>query len=300
MKPRSRAEDEQAPMRVHTAVILAAGHGTRFLPATKAIPKEMLPLIDRPIVQYVVEEAVAAGIDHIVMVTSAGKRAIEDHFDRAPVVEAALAAKGDEARLDELTRLVGLAHMSFVRQKEQLGVGHAVLQARRVVGREPFLLAFPDDIIESEVPAARQLMDVYERHGSVVAVEQVPREDIPSYGIVSGEQIEENVYKLDRLVEKPRIEDAPSDLGIVGRYVLSPDVFDILETTKPGAGGEIQVTDALAELARRGAMYACRFQGQRFDTGRPLGLLKASIEIGLRRPDIGPELRAFLRSLPLD
>ena len=286
-------------MAIHKAVILAAGHGTRFLPATKAVPKEMLPLIDRPIIQYVVEEAVASGIEHIIMVTSGGKRAIEDHFDRAPSLEAALSAKGDEARLEEVLRLTRLADFSYVRQMDQLGVGHAVLSARHVIGNEPFLLAFPDDVIIGDPPAARQLIDVYDRYGSVVAVEQVAREDIPSYGIVSGKEVESGVYKLDALIEKPCVEDAPTDLGIVGRYVLGPDVFDEITKVRPGALGEIQITDALAALARRGAMYACRFRGKRYDTGRPLGLLKASVEIALQREDIGPEFRDYIRNLSL-
>ena len=284
-------------MPIHKAVILAAGHGIRFLPATKAIPKEMLPLVDRPIIQYAVEEAVASGIEHIIMVTSGGKRAIEDHFDRAFALESALSASGSEALLEEVQRLSRLANFSYVRQMEQRGVGHAVLCARHVVGDEPFLLMFPDDIIVAEPPAARQLIDVYERHGSVVAVERVPREDIPSYGIVSGKEMENGVYKLDALIEKPRVEDAPSDLAIVGRYVLGPDVFDELTEVRPGALGEIQITDALAGLAHRGTMYACRFQGKRYDTGRPLGFLKASVELALQREDIGPEFRDYLRNL---
>lgn len=286
-------------MSVRTAVILAAGHGTRFLPATKVVPKEMFPLIDRPIIEYVVEEAVAAGVDHIVVVTSGHKRAIEDYFDRMPVIEEALRAKGDHARLALITRLHDMAHFSYVRQREQKGVGNAVLHARRAVGDEPFLLFFPDDVIRGEVPVARQLAGTYERFGSTVAVESVPAADIPSYGIVAGDEIDPGVYRLNRLVEKPRIEDAPSDLGIVGRYVFGPEIFDILEHTKPGAGGEVQITDAMATLARTGDMYALRFVGERFDTGRPLGLLKASVAFGLDRPDIGPEFRQFLRGLAL-
>ncbi len=287
-------------MHVRKAVILAAGHGTRFLPATKAVPKEMLPLVDRPIIQYVVEEAVAAGIDHIIMVTAGSKRAVEDHFDTSHALEAALRAKGDDERLSEVTRLSALCDISFVRQREQRGVGHAVMATRRAIGHEPFLLIFPDDIIESDIPVSKQLIDVYERFGSVVAVEHVPKEDIPSYGIVAGKEVAEGVYHLDTLVEKPRIEDAPSDLGIVGRYVLAPEVFRSLDRTQPGALGEIQITDAMADLARQGIMYAYRFQGKRFDTGRPLGLLKASVEFALRRPDTGPEFRAFLRTLDLN
>jgi UTP--glucose-1-phosphate uridylyltransferase len=287
-------------VKVHKAVVLAAGYGTRLLPATKAQPKEVLPLVDKPIIQYVVEEAVASGLEQVVIVTSSGKRAVEDHFDRSIELEQALLAKGDLARLEEIRRVSELADIVYVRQKEQRGIGDAVLTARRVVGREPFVLFFPDDVIIADVPVARQLMQVFQaRGGSVLAVEEVPREEVESYGIVDGEPAGEGVYRVRGLVEKPQPEEAPSNLGIVGRYVLTPEIFDALSETPPGKGGEIQITDALALLLQKQPMFAYRFSGKRYDTGRPLGLIKASIELALMRPDMGPELRHYLRGLDL-
>jgi UTP--glucose-1-phosphate uridylyltransferase len=288
-------------MKPRKAVILAAGYGTRLLPATKAQPKEALPLVDKPIIQYAVEEAAASGIDQVVIVTSSGKRAVEDHFDRSLELEQALLEKGDHQRLEEIRRVSDLAQIVYVRQKEQLGIGHAVLTVRDVIGNEPFALMFPDDVILSAIPATGQLVAAFEAHGgSVLAVEQVPKADVESYGIVDGEMIEEGLYRVRGLVEKPKPDDAPSDLGIVGRYVLAPEIFDVLDRTPPGKNGEIQITDGLSLLLGEQSMFACRFQGRRFDTGRPLGLIKASVELGLQRPDIGPELREFLRSLDLN
>jgi len=285
---------------VHKAVVLAAGYGTRLLPATKAQPKEALPLVDKPIIQYTVEEAADSGLRQVIIVTASGKRAVEDHFDRSLELEMALREKGDLARLAEIQRISDLADIVYVRQKEQLGVGHAVLTARDVVGNEPFVLFFPDDVIVAEVPVARQLIDVFNRCGGpVIAVQEVPESEVESYGVVDAEPIGDGIYRVRGLVEKPRPEEAPSNLGIVGRYVLSPDVFEVLETTAPGKNREIQITDALAGLLRRRELFACRFEGRRYDTGRPLGLLQASIELALRRPDIGPGLREYLRSLDL-
>ncbi|MBI1884911.1 MAG: UTP--glucose-1-phosphate uridylyltransferase GalU [Chloroflexi bacterium] len=286
-----------APVR--KAVILAAGHGTRFLPATKAQPKEMLPLVDRPVIQYVVEEAVAAGLEQIIMVTASNKRAVEDHFDRDPELERLLAAKGENDRLREVKHLADLAHISFVRQKERLGIGHAVLQARPLVGDEPFALFFPDDIIESDVPAIGQLIQVYERYGhSVLAVQQLPREEVVHYGVITPEPVEERVYNVLGIVEKPRLEEAPSDLTTVGRYVLKPEIFPILARTPPGANGEIQLTDSLGLMLKAGhKIYACQYQGERFDTGRPIGLIKASLALALRRPDLAAELKAYVQAL---
>ncbi len=285
-------------MSVRKAVILAAGYGTRMLPATKAQPKETLPLVDKPIIQYTVEEAAASGLDQVIIVTSAGKRAVEDHFDRAPELERALASKGDHAKLEEIKRISSLAHIVYVRQQEQRGIGDAVLTVRELVGREPFVLFFPDDVIVSDVPAARQLITAFEANdGPVLAVEEVPKEEVSSYGIVDGEAIDEGTYRVRALVEKPTPEEAPSNLAIVGRYVLTPEIFDVLTETPPGKGGEVQITDALALLLRQQPMFAYRFQGRRYDTGRPLGLLKASLELALQRPDIGPALRSYLRSL---
>jgi UTP--glucose-1-phosphate uridylyltransferase len=301
---RYNAPVSEAPggfVHVRKAVVLAAGYGTRMLPATKAQPKESLPLVDKPIIQYTVEEAAAAGLSQVVIVTAAGKRAVEDHFDRSLELELTLTEKGDVARLAEIQRISDLADIVYVRQKEQRGIGHAVLQARHVVGNEPFLLMFPDDVLVADVPVARQMVDVFEeRGGSVIAVQHVADSEVESYGIVGGEDVGENVVRVTSLVEKPRLSEAPSRLGIVGRYVLTPEVFDIIENTPPGKNREIQITDALATLMGTQPVFAYEFEGRRYDTGRPLGLLTAAIEIALRRSDIGPELRGYLRSLPLD
>ena len=288
-------------MSVRKAVILAAGYGTRLLPATKAQPKETLPLIDRPIIQYTVEEAAASGLEQVIIVTSAGKRAVEDHFGRSLELEQALAEKGEEKLLQEIRRISDLANIVYVRQKEQRGIGDAVMTVRDVVGNEPFVLFFPDDVIVSEVPAARQLIAAFESHGgSILAVEEVPPEEVESYGIVDGEPVSEGVYRVRALVEKPKPSEAPSNLGIVGRYVLTPEIFDSIAETPPGKGGELQITDCLSRLLRDQPMFAYRFQGRRYDTGRPLGLLKASVELALERPDIGPEFRQYLRGLDLN
>ena len=287
-------------MNVRKAVILAAGYGTRFLPATKAIPKEMLPLVDRPAIQHVVEEAIRAGLEQIIMVTAAAKRAVEDHFDRDRELEQWLEQKGNAQQADEMRRLAGLADIVCVRQKERLGIGHAVLMARSLVGDEPFALFFPDDIIESEVPAIKQLMDVFYRHGgSVLAVQRVPREEIHHYGVIEPKPLEERVYQVLGIVEKPSASEAPSDLTVVGRYVLTPAIFPILASTPPDAkaGGEIQLTDGIARLLGEESVFACRYEGERFDVGRPLGLLKASLSMALARPDLGPELRRYLQDL---
>jgi len=288
-------------VRVRKAVVLAAGYGTRLLPATKAQPKESLPLVDKPIIQYTVEEAVAAGLRQVIIVTAASKRAVEDHFDRSLELEMTLREKGDLSRLAEMQQISDLADFVYVRQKEQKGVGHAVLQARDIVGDEPFLLMFPDDVLVADVPVAKQMVDVFEqRGGSVIAVQEVPPSEVESYGIVGGRAIDGRVMQVDTLVEKPSPGEAPSNLGIVGRYVLTPAIFDVLERTAPGKGREIQLTDAIAALMEREPVYAYEFEGRRFDTGRPLGLLLAAIEIGLRRSDMGPGLREYLRTLPLD
>jgi len=287
-------------VNVRKAVILAAGYGTRFLPATKAIPKEMLPLVDRPAIQHVVEEAVRAGLEQIIMVTAAAKRAVEDHFDRDRDLEQWLEQKGNVQQADEMRRLAGLADIVCVRQKERLGIGHAVLMARSLVGDEPFALFFPDDIIESEVPAIKQLMDVFYRRGdSVLAVQRVPREEIHHYGVIEPKPLEERVYQVLGIVEKPPANEAPSDLTVVGRYVLTPAIFPILASTPPDAkaGGEIQLTDGIARLLAEESVFACRYEGERFDVGRPLGLLKASLSMALARPDLGPELRRYLQDL---
>ena len=288
-------------MSVRKAVILAAGYGTRLLPATKVIPKESLPLVDKPIIQYAVEEAAASGVEQIIIVTSAGKQAVEDHFDRSLELEQALAAKGDSERLEEMRSISRLANIVYVRQHEQLGIGDAVLTTKELVGDEPFVLFFPDDVIVSAVPAAQQVIAAFEAHGgSVLAVEEVAPEDVQSYGIIDGEAIGEGVYRVRSVVEKPKPADAPSNLGIVGRYVLTPQIFDALAETPPGAAGEIQLTDGISILLKSQPVFAYRFQGRRYDTGRPLGLLKAAVDVALQRPDLGPPLRRYLRTLDLD
>jgi UTP--glucose-1-phosphate uridylyltransferase len=272
-----------------------------MLPATKAQPKESLALVDKPIIQYAVEEAAAAGLDQVIIVTSSGKRAVEDHFDRSLELEQALAAKGDTSRLEQIRNISDLANIVYVRQKEQLGIGHAVLTVRDLVGREPFVLFLPDDVIVSDRPAAAQLIDIFDAHGGcVLALEEVPPEEVEAYGIVDGEPIDEGLYRVRGLVEKPRREDAPSNLAVVGRYVLTPEIFDALDETPVGKNGELQITDGLATLLGRQAMFGYQFRGRRFDTGRPLGLLKASVELALARSDLGPEFRRFLRTLDLN
>lgn len=287
-------------MEVRKAVITAAGLGTRFLPATKAQPKEMLPLVDRPLIQYAVEEAAASGIEQIVIVTRLSKRGVEDHFKRSFELEYALKQRGELGLLAEVRRISELADICYVRQTRQLGLGHAILMAKDFVGDEPFAILLPDDIIEAEVPAMRQMMEVYHRYkGSVVAVERVAKENLGSYGIIKPKQIDERVYQVLSLVEKPEPEQAPSNLGIVGRYILTPEIFSVLQRTPLGKGGEIQLTDALQLLLQQQAVYACEFEGRRHDAGTPLGFMKASVELALRRPDIGEALRHYLRGLGL-
>lgn len=285
-------------MGIRKGVILCAGHGTRLLPASKAQPKETFPLVDRPIIHYIVEEALDSGLDQIIMVTSAAKRALEDYFDRAPALEKALEDKGDAERLRAIVDAAEMADIVFLRQKQQKGIGHAVALTEQVIRDEPFVLFFPDDVILAKTPVARQLIDVYERYGgSVLAVQRVPAEEVASYGVIDGEPAGEHVFRVRGLVEKPKAGEAPSNLGIVGRYVLTPQIFGALRRTSPGIGGELQITDAIATMLAEQPVFACEFEGKRFDTGRPLGLLQASIEIGLLHPEIGPHLRQYLRDL---
>ena len=285
-------------MKVRKAVITAAGWGTRFLPSTKSQPKEMLPLVDKPVIQYVVEEAVSSGIEQIIIITAQGKHAIENHFDRSFELEHVLREKPDEKRLREVQRVSNMADICYIRQKEQLGLGHAVSMAKDLVGNEPFALFLPDDLIAAEVPAMKQMIEVFERYdGSVIAVEPVPPEKTSSYGIVDPEKLEDRVYAVKGLIEKPSPEDAPSNLGIVGRYILTPEVFDMIGRVRPGAIGEIQLTDALHLLREGQQIYAYEFDGVRHDTGEPLGFLRACIDYAMARPDIGPGLREYLRQL---
>ena len=288
-------------VRVRKAVFPAAGLGTRFLPATKAQPKEMLPLVDKPTIQYVVEEAVASGLGEIIIVTGRGKHAIEDHFDASFELEYYLNDRGKVDELAQIKTISEMASVCYVRQKEPLGLGHAVLCARTLVGGEPFGVFLGDDIIgNAPVPCMRQLLDVFERYGGpVIAVERVPRERIHQYGVIAGTNIGGNVWEISDLVEKPQAHDAPSDLAIIGRYVLTPDIFGILAETAADKRGEIQLTDALRVLRGRRPMYAVVFEGTRHDTGDKLGFLKATVEFALARPDLADAFRNYLKSLKL-
>jgi UTP--glucose-1-phosphate uridylyltransferase len=288
------------PKKVRKAVFPAAGLGTRFLPATKASPKEMLSLVDKPLIQYVVEEAVASGIESVIIVTGRGKAAIEDHFDVSFELEKLLEERGKSAELKATRAISEMARVSYTRQREALGLGHAVLQARDLVGDEPFAVMLSDDIIDSETPALRQLLDVYEKYDApVVALFQVEGEAISRFGSISGEEVEEGVFKINDMVEKPPFAEAPSDLAIIGRYVLTPDIFDEIETTRPGAIGEIQITDAMRSLLKKRPFYGVRFEGTRHDAGDKLGFLIATVDFALKRTDIGPEFREYLKSLKL-
>lgn len=288
-------------MKIRKAVFTAAGLGTRLLPATKAQPKEMLPVVDKPIIQYVVEEAVAAGIEQIIIVTGRGKRAIEDHFDVAFELEYYLNKKNDAEALREVRNISDLANtVTYIRQKEPLGIGHAILVTKEIIGDEPFAVLFPDDLIDAPTPCLKQMINVYDRyHCSVLAVQQVERSAVSRYGIIAAKPIEERIYQVEDLVEKPKVEDAPSNLGIVGRYILTPDIFECLEQTPPGKDGEIQITDGLRLLLQRQAIYGYEFEGTRYDTGNKLGFLKASVEMALKRPDLGEEFRQYLKGLKL-
>jgi UTP--glucose-1-phosphate uridylyltransferase len=287
-------------MPIRKAVFPVAGFGTRFLPATKAQPKEMLPLVDKPVIQYVVEEAIASGIDEIVMVTGRYKRAIEDHFDISFELESFLEDKGSHGLLHEVKAVAELAQFAFVRQKSPLGLGHAVLTARALAGDGPFAVFLGDDLIESKVPAMKQMMAIHEKERcSILAVERVPKDRTSSYGIVKVEPGGGPVHRVLDLVEKPKPEEAPSNLAIIGRYILMPEIFEELARTAPDARGEIQLTDGLRALLGRQRILAYEFEGTRYDTGNKIGFLKATVEYALRRDDIGPEFRAYLKSLDL-
>lgn len=282
-------------MQVKKAIFPVAGLGTRFLPATKSSPKEMLPLIDKPLVQYVVEEAVASGIEQILFVTGRGKRALEDHFDIAFELEAHLYDKGKDEELSTIREIAEMVNIFYVRQKQANGLGHAILCAKDFVGNEPFAVLLGDDIIDAERPCLAQLLDVFRKYrGPVLALEQVPMENISSYGCVKANHISDRTYEVVDMVEKPKQEDAPSDLAIIGRYVLTPEIFPILEKQGPGKGGEIQLTDAILALSREEAIYGCKFEGLRHDCGDKLGFLKATVDMALKREEFSVEFRKFL------
>ncbi|MGQ9477402.1 MAG: UTP--glucose-1-phosphate uridylyltransferase GalU [Candidatus Bipolaricaulia bacterium] len=285
-------------MKVRKAVIPAAGLGTRFLPATKAMPKEMLPLVDKPAIQYVVEEAVASGIETILIITGRGKRAIEDHFDYSPELEAYLQERGDHHLAEIIRKIPAMAHIHYLRQKEPKGLGHAVLCAARFVGDEPFAVLLGDDLIESDPPCLKQMLDIQERlGGSIVAVREVVEAEVRRYGIIKGQKVDERLYRVEDLVEKPRPSEAPSRLAVIGRYILSPAIFGILSETPPGVGGEVQLTDGLRRLCRIEPMHAYLFEGERYDIGDKLGYLKAIIEMALRHEDVKDELSRYISGL---
>ena len=285
---------------VTKAVFPAAGLGTRFLPATKASPKEMLALVDKPLIQYVVEEAVSSGIEEVVLVTGRGKRAIEDHFDVAFELEEDLKAKGKHKLLSEVQRIADMVTFCYIRQKKALGLGHAVLTAKRVVGEEPFATLLGDDIIDAEVPVLKQMMQVYQRFSaSILAIQKVPKTQTQHYGIIDAKKIDNRIYVVNDMVEKPSPQEAPSNLAIIGRYILTPDIFTALEHTKPGKGGEIQLTDGLRLLMQKQPIYAYEFEGIRYDAGDKLGFLRATVEFGLKNPEFGNEFRSYLQKLKL-
>ena len=291
--------------KVRKAVFPAAGLGTRFLPATKAQPKEMLPLVDKPLIQYGVEEAINSGIRNIVIVTGRGKVAIEDHFDQSFELEHLLESRNKVDLLKSVRDISEMIEVSYVRQKEALGLGHAVLRAKDLVGPEPFAVVLSDDVIDSPTPCLRQLMGVYEYFGApVVALMEVPPEKISAYGVVEAEAVPHNgsrdrLFRIHSLVEKPKREDAPSNLAIIGRYVLTPEIFASLEAIPPGKGGEMQLTDGLRHLLRNRPIYGVRFEGTRYDAGDKLGFLKATVEFALKREDLGGEFREYLKSMSL-
>lgn len=283
-------------MKVKKAVFPVAGLGTRFLPATKASPKEMLPLIDKPLVQYVVEEAVASGIEQILFVTARGKHNIEDHFDISVELEAHLYEHGKDRELSRVREIAEMVNIFYVRQRQAMGLGHAILCAKDFVGNEPFAVLLGDDIVDSKPPCLAQLLDVFEqRGGSVLALEKVPMENISSYGCVAADQIGERTFHVTDMVEKPSRDEAPSDMAIIGRYVLTPRIFDILQNQEAGKGDEIQLTDAILTLSKEEKVYGCLFEGLRHDCGDKLGFLKATVDMALKRDEFSTEFEAYLR-----
>ncbi len=285
-------------MKITKAVIPAAGLGTRFLPATKAVPKEMLPIVDTPTLQYIIEEAAASGIEDILIITGRGKRSIEDHFDKSYELETELARTGKTEYLENLEYISSLANIHYVRQKQALGLGHAILCAKSFVGNEPFAVLLGDDIVCAKRPCLRQMMDVFEKYqGSVLGVQEVALEDVSKYGIIQTEDVEKDIYRVRGMVEKPDPKDAPSNIAVLGRYIITPEIFELLENTKPGKGGEIQLTDALCELAQKQAMYCYNFDGKRYDVGSKIGFLQATVEYALKREDLGETFRAYLKEI---
>ena len=286
--------------KIRKAVFPAAGLGTRFLPATKASPKEMLPLVDKPLIQYAVEEAVASGIESILIITGRDKSAIENHFDISFEMEQMLKERGKHDLFEQVRAVSDLVQISYTRQKQALGLGHAIYQAKDFVGNEPFAALLADDIVDSEKPALQQMVEVFEKYNApVIATMQVAGEAISRFGVIDAEEVEPNVYRIKDMVEKPAFADAPSDLAIIGRYIFTPDIFEAIEQTKPGSGGEIQITDAMRILLKTRPFYAVKLEGRRHDAGDKLGFLIATVELALKREDLGGEFREYLRTLDL-
>ncbi|MCB9029436.1 MAG: UTP--glucose-1-phosphate uridylyltransferase GalU [Deltaproteobacteria bacterium] len=284
--------------KVKKALIPAAGLGTRFLPATKTVPKELLPIVDTPTIQYIVQEVVDSGIETVVLITGKGKAAIEDHFDLYSELEEKLESEGKTDLLDKLREASNMIRAVSIRQRNPRGLGHAVLCAKEVIGDEPFVILLGDDLVDSDVPCTKQMIDVYEKHEkSVVALMEVEDEDVPKFGIGSGEKIADRVYSLNQMVEKPSLEEAPSNLAFVGRYILNPEIFEILEKTDPGKGGEIQLTDAMAQLMKTQGFLGYKFEGQRYDAGDKFGFIQANIAYAMKRPDIAPRLKEYMKML---
>lgn len=285
-------------MKVRKAIIPAAGLGTRFLPATKAMPKEMLPIVDKPTIQYIVEEAVESGIEDIIIVTGKGKRAIEDHFDNSFELEQNLLEKGKIELLNEVQKSSKMVDIHYIRQKEAKGLGHAIWCARKFIGNEPFAVLLGDDIVQAEKPCLKQLIDQYDRYtSSIIGVQKVSAEEVSRYGIVDGKEIQDRLFSISGLVEKPKKEEAPSMIAIMGRYILSPSIFEILENQQPGAGGEIQLTDAIAALNQAEAVYAYDFEGVRYDVGEKMGFIQTTIEFALKRNDLKKGLLEYLSAV---
>ncbi|MBP3964827.1 UTP--glucose-1-phosphate uridylyltransferase GalU [Paenibacillus lignilyticus] len=285
-------------MKVRKAIIPAAGLGTRFLPATKAMPKEMLPIVDKPTIQYIVEEAIESGIEDIIIVTGKGKRAIEDHFDNSYELEQNLLEKGKIELLNEVQKSSNMVDIHYIRQKEARGLGHAIWCARKFIGNEPFAVLLGDDIVQAETPCLKQMIERYNRYrASVIGVQRVSEQEVSRYGIIDGKQIDNRIFSVSSLIEKPKQEEAPSNLAIMGRYILNPKIFELLDEQKPGAGGEIQLTDAIAELNRYEAVYAYEFDGVRYDVGEKLGFIKTNVEFALQREDLKDELMKYFQSI---
>jgi UTP--glucose-1-phosphate uridylyltransferase len=285
-------------MTIRKAVIPVAGLGTRFLPATKTVPKELLPIVDIPSIQYVVQEAVDAGIREIIFVTGRGKDGIEDHFDDAPELEQVLADRGQTEMVKMLRRIADMTEVVSVRQKKPLGLGHAVLCARDLVGDEPFAVMLADDLIDSDTPCIRQLLDIFEdRKESVIALMEVPLEEVHQYGVIKGKEIKRGLYQIDATVEKPPAKEAPSRMAIIGRYILRPEIFSYLEKQPPGRGGEIQLTDGLSQLVRERKVFGCRFAGERYDIGDKFGFVRATVAYALKRPDLKIRVKDYLKTV---